>query len=93
MQVNGKEDPGAKTGKPSRRKDCTGTMFPLLYDEYLLWFQRTTFLKVQDGCQDLRIGYSMFTSGATNIMALEGIEFQDVCAALEKHSNRYGVPG
>ena len=26
-------------------------------------------------------------------MALEGIETQDVCAALERHSNRYGVPG
>ena len=26
-------------------------------------------------------------------MALEGIETQDVCAALEKHSNRYEVPG
>ncbi len=25
-------------------------------------------------------------------MALEGIETQDVCAALERHSNRYGVP-
>jgi len=32
-------------------------------------------------------------SGATNIMALEGIETQDICAALERHSNRYGVPG
>ena len=32
-------------------------------------------------------------SGATNIMALEGIETQDVCAAIERHSNRYGVPG
>jgi len=31
-------------------------------------------------------------TGATNIMALEGIETQDVCAALERHSNRYGVP-
>lgn len=26
-------------------------------------------------------------------MALEGIETQDVCAALERHSKRYGVPG
>ena len=32
-------------------------------------------------------------SGATNIMALEGIETQDVVAALERHSCRYGVPG
>jgi len=32
-------------------------------------------------------------TGATNIMALEGIETQDVCAALERHSNRFGVPG
>ena len=32
-------------------------------------------------------------SGATNIMALEGIETQDICAALERHSCRYGVPG
>ena len=32
-------------------------------------------------------------SGATNIMALEGIETQDVCAAIKRHSNRYGVPG
>lgn len=32
-------------------------------------------------------------SGAMNIMALEGIETQDVCAALERHSKRYGVPG
>ena len=31
--------------------------------------------------------------GATNIMALEGIETLDVCAALECHSNWYGVPG
>ena len=30
---------------------------------------------------------------AANIMALEGIETQDVCAALENHSNRFGVPG
>ena len=26
-------------------------------------------------------------------MALEGIETQDVCTALERHSNQYGVPG
>ena len=32
-------------------------------------------------------------TGATNIMAPEGIETQDVCAALERHANRYGVPG
>jgi len=32
-------------------------------------------------------------SGATNIMALEGIETQDVCTAVERHSNRHGVPG
>ena len=32
-------------------------------------------------------------SGATNIMALEGIETQDVCAAIERHANRFGVPG
>ena len=32
-------------------------------------------------------------SGATNIMALEGIETQDMCMAVEKHANRYGVPG
>ena len=31
-------------------------------------------------------------SGATNIMALEGIETQDVCAAIERHANRFGVP-
>ena len=32
-------------------------------------------------------------SGATKIMALKGIETQDVCAAIEHNSNRYGVPG
>ena len=32
-------------------------------------------------------------TGATSIMALEGIETQDVCAAIERHANRYGVPG
>ena len=31
-------------------------------------------------------------SGATNIMALEGIETQDICMAVERHSKRYGVP-
>ena len=31
-------------------------------------------------------------SRATNIMALEGIETQDVCQAIERHSCRYGVP-
>ena len=31
-------------------------------------------------------------SGATNILALEGIETQDVAQALERHSSRYGVP-
>ena len=31
-------------------------------------------------------------SGATNIMALEGIETQDICLAIERHSARYGVP-
>ena len=25
-------------------------------------------------------------------MALEGIETQDVCAAIERHANRFGVP-
>ena len=28
-------------------------------------------------------------SGVTNIMALEGIKTQDICTALERHSNRY----
>lgn len=32
-------------------------------------------------------------SGATNIMALEGIETQDVYIAVERHSNQYGVLG
>ena len=31
-------------------------------------------------------------SEATNIIALEGIETQDVAQALEKHATRYGVP-
>ena len=31
-------------------------------------------------------------SCATNIMALEGIKTQDICMAVERHSNRYGVP-
>ena len=31
-------------------------------------------------------------TGATNILALEGIETQDVVQALERHSARYGVP-
>ena len=31
-------------------------------------------------------------SGATNILALEGIETQDVAQAIEKHSCRFGVP-
>ena len=31
-------------------------------------------------------------SGATSIMALEGIETQDICQAIERHSARYGVP-
>ena len=31
-------------------------------------------------------------SGATSILAMEGIETQDVTQALEKHSCRHGVP-
>ena len=31
-------------------------------------------------------------TGATNIIAMEGIETQDVVAAIETHSARYGVP-
>ena len=33
----------------------------------------------------------LFTS-ATNILALEGLETQDVIQAIERHSSRYGVP-
>ena len=32
-------------------------------------------------------------SGACNILAMEGCETQDVVAAIERHSARYGVPG
>ena len=32
-------------------------------------------------------------SGACNILAMEGCETQDVVAAIESHSARYGVPG
>ena len=32
-------------------------------------------------------------SSATNILVLEGLETQDVIAAVERHSMRYGVPG
>lgn len=31
-------------------------------------------------------------TGATNILVLEGIETQDITAALERHSSRYGAP-
>ena len=31
-------------------------------------------------------------SGATNILALEGIECQDIVAAIERHAARYGIP-
>ena len=31
-------------------------------------------------------------SGATNILALEGIQTQDVIGAIERHSFRYGIP-
>ena len=49
-------------------------------------------LSHQDLCIGNRVIVCLLT-GATNIMALEGIETQDVCAALEHHANRYGVPG
>ena len=32
-------------------------------------------------------------SGATNILALEGIKTQDIVQALERHRARYGIPG
>ena len=32
-------------------------------------------------------------SGATDILAMEGAETQDVVAAIERHASRYGVPG
>ena len=32
-------------------------------------------------------------SGACNILAMEGCETQDLVAAIERHSARYGVPG
>ena len=32
-------------------------------------------------------------SGACNILDMEGCETQDVVAAIERHSARYGVPG
>ena len=32
-------------------------------------------------------------SGACNILAMEGCKTQDVVAAIERHSARYGVPG
>ena len=31
-------------------------------------------------------------TSATNILCLEGLETQDICAAIERHSARYGVP-
>ena len=31
-------------------------------------------------------------SGATNIMASEGLETQDIINVIERHSCRYGVP-
>ena len=31
-------------------------------------------------------------SGATNILALEGIQTQDIIGAIERHSSRYGIP-
>ena len=31
--------------------------------------------------------------GACNILAMEGCKTQDVVAAIERHSARYGVPG
>ena len=32
-------------------------------------------------------------SGATDILAMEVAETQDVVAAIERHASRYGVPG
>ena len=31
-------------------------------------------------------------SGATDILAMEGAETQDVVAAIERHASRYGIP-
>ena len=31
-------------------------------------------------------------SGATNILAVEGLECQDVISGIERHASRYGVP-
>ena len=31
-------------------------------------------------------------TGATNILALEGLETQDMVLAIERHSSSYGVP-
>ena len=31
-------------------------------------------------------------TGATNILALEGLETVDVIQALERHSSRHGIP-
>ena len=32
------------------------------------------------------------TTGATNILVLEGLETQDICQALERHAARHGIP-
>ena len=32
-------------------------------------------------------------TSATSILSLEGISMEDIVAALERHSSRYGVPG
>ena len=31
-------------------------------------------------------------TGATNILALEGLEIADVVQALERHASRHGIP-
>ena len=31
-------------------------------------------------------------SGATNILAVEGLECQDIISGIERHASRYGVP-
>ena len=53
--------------------------------------------KPYKGAQKELKGYAVVSvcllSGSCNILAMEGCETQDVVAAIQRHSARYGVPG
>ena len=79
-------------GQHAAARTILSPPFYIVMIDIAMGFMANTFKNARKTVKIYALVIVCLLTSATNILALEGCETQDCCAAIERHASRYGVP-